>query len=132
MNCNIFTSDTTDENFWIGSTYQMKKLLQKELIFHQNLKIYLKLLQEEVTNINTFLDKSYSKDYNFENLSNKLEEYVSHPINSFGIISRTNMNNLKLSNTICEKLQKLKEIDRPNEMDYFSAAKSVALLQVNF
>ena len=124
-----------DDLFLMGSTYQMQQLLQNEIEFVQELKIYLKKLKEEFNRIEHFLNITYTKDFSAETLGN-LEEYVSHPINAYGVIKRTNykhLNQLNLNNnTICDNIQALKNLTKnnPTEEDHYSAASSLALLQV--
>ena len=125
-----------DDLFLMGSTYQMQQLLQNEIEFVQELKIYLKKLKEEFNRIEHFLNITYTKDFSADTLGN-LEKYVSHPINAYGVIKRTNYKNLNQlnlnNNTICDNIQALKNLTKnnPTEEDHYSAASSLALLQVN-
>ena len=125
-----------DDKFLMGSTYQLRHLLEKELKFVEDLRLYHEFLKEEITRVETFLNATYSENFKTENFKN-LEEYVSHPINAYGIIKRTNqgnIGNLKLdSNSICDTLDSLKNFTKisPTANDHFTAASSLALLQVS-
>ena len=126
-----------DDKFLMGSTHQLKYLLEKELKFVEDLRLYHEFLREEITRVETFLHTTYSEDFKTENFKN-LEEYVSHPINAYGIIKRTNLGNignLKLdSNSVCDTVESLKNFTKisPTHNDHFTAASSLALLQVSY
>ena len=125
-----------DDKFLMGSTHQLKYLLEKELKFVEDLRVYQKFLREEIARVETFLNATYTEDFKTEYFKN-LEDYVSHPINAYGIIKRTNqgnIGNLKLdSNSICDTIDSLKNFTKisPTANDLFTAASSLALLQVS-
>ena len=49
----------------MGSTYEMHKLLKSEFEFVQDLKSYLKLLQDQVLKVETFMKlNNYTDDFN--------------------------------------------------------------------
>ena len=120
----------------MGSTYEMHKLLKSEIEFVQDLKSYLKLLQDQVSKVETFMKlNNYTDDFNEENLGD-LEKYVQHPINAYGVIFRTSLKQREIldlqNNQICSHTEKLKNRTEnfPTTWDLQSASGSVALLQV--
>ena len=46
-----------------SSTYQLQKLLQKEVQIVQELEEYLALLQKEIKTVQNFLEKKYGDEY---------------------------------------------------------------------
>ena len=83
-----YTDGDTSDIF--SSTFQMHSLLKAEIDFIKKLKMYLNSLETQVETIKDFLSTQYNDDTkNLENLDN-FEEYVSHPFNAFGVVSRTN------------------------------------------
>ena len=126
----------------MGSTYQLKEKLKQEINFLKELKSYLKLLKKEVTYVEKFLNNNYydTEDVDIENLESDtiLEEYVSNPINAFGIIKRThekNLDQLNLesnSSKSCKVNSILTEFikDAPEIQDFYAATESIALIQV--
>ena len=120
----------------MASTHEMHKLLKSELGFVQDLKSYLKLLQDQVSKVETFMKlNNYTDDFNKENLGD-LEKYVTHPINAYGVILRTSQKQRQIldlqNNQICNLTEKLKNHAEnfPTTWDLQSASGSVALLQV--
>merc|ERR1712080_157565 len=58
-----------DNKYLMGSTHEMHKLLKSEIEFAQDLKSYLKLLQDQVSKVETFMKlNKYTDDFNEENL----------------------------------------------------------------
>lgn len=126
----------------MGSTFQMKEKLKQEINFLKELKFYLQLLKKEVTHVENFINNNYN-DQDIENLDvDILEDYVSNPINAFGIIKRTHKEslkklNLESSNSIIN-LQKanrsLMEFinDAPAVEDFYAATESIALIQESY
>ena len=129
-----------DNQHIMGSTYQIKEKLKQEINFLKELKSYLKLLKEKVTHVEKFLNDNYydTEDVDIENLENDtiLEDYVSNPINAFGIIKRThekNLDQLNLESNISSKVNSnLTEFikDAPEIQDFYAATESIALIQV--
>ena len=120
----------------MGSTHEMHKLLKSEFEFVQDLKSYLKLLQDQVSKVETFMKlNNYTEDFNEENLGD-LEKYVAHPINAYGVIFRTSLKQRKIldlqNDRICSHTEKLKNRTEnfPTTWDLQSASGSIALLQV--
>ena len=120
----------------MGSTYEMHKLLKSEFEFVQDLKSYLKLLQDQVLKVETFMKlNNYTEDFNEKNFGD-LTKYVEHPINAYGVIFRTSQKQRQIldlqNNPICSHIKKLKNLTEnfPTTWDLQSASGSVALLQV--
>ena len=120
----------------MGSTYEMHKLLKSEFEFVQDLKSYLKLLQDQVLKVETFMKlNNYTDDFNEKNFGD-LKKYVEHPINAYGVIFRTSQKQRQIldlqNNPICSHITKLKNLTEnfPTTWDLQSASGSVALLQV--
>ena len=120
----------------MGSTYEMHKLLKSEFEFVQDLKSYLKLLQDQVLKVETFMKlNNYTDDFNEKNFGD-LKKYVEHPINAYGVIFRTSQKQRHIldlqNNQICSHIEKLKNLTEnfPTTWDLQSASGSVALLQV--
>ena len=120
----------------MGSTHEMHKLLKSEFEFVQDLKTYLKLLQDQVSKVETFMKlNNYTEEFNEENLGD-LEKYVAHPINAYGVIFRTSLKQRKIldlqNDQICSHTEKLKNRTEnfPTTWDLQSASGSIALLQV--
>ena len=120
----------------MGSTHEMHQLLKSEFEFVQDLKSYLKLLQDQVSKVETFMKlNNYTDDFNKENLGD-LKKYVENPINAYGVIVRTSLKQRQIldlqNNQICSHTEKLKNITEnfPTTWDLQSASGSVALLQV--
>ena len=64
-----------------------------------------------------------------------LEDYVSNPINAFGIIKRTHKNSLdqlNLESNLYKVNRNLTEFikDAPASQDFYAATESIALIQV--
>ena len=101
--------------------------------------MYLQVLQDEINRVEKFISTTYPNDFN-ENTVGDLENYVSHPINAYGVIKRTNQGNLaklKLDpNSVSDKIEKIKNLDlikfSPDEQDHYSATESIALIQVKY
>ena len=120
----------------MASTHEMHKLLKSEFEFVQDLKSYLKLLQDQVSKVETFMKlNNYTDDFNEENLGD-LKKYVENPINAYGVIVRTSLKQRQIldlqNNQICNLTEKLKNHTEnfPTTWDLQSASGSVALLQV--
>ena len=120
----------------MGSTYEMHKLLKSEFEFVQDLKSYLKILQDQVLKVETFMKlNNYTDDFN-EKKFGDLKKYVEHPINAYGVIFRTSQKQRQIldlqNNQICSHTKKLKNLTEnfPTIWDLQSASGSVALLQV--
>ena len=125
-----------DNRYLMGSTYEMHKLLKSEFEFVQDLKSYLKLLQDQVLKVETFMNlNNYTDDFNEKNFGD-LKKYVEHPINAYGVIFRTSQKQRQIldlqNNQICSHIEKLKNLTEnfPTTWDLQSASGSVALLQV--
>ena len=97
-----YTDGDTSDIF--SSTFQMHTLLKAEIDFIKKLKIYLNSLETQVKAIKDFLSTQYNDNTEkLENIEN-FEEYVSHPFNAFGVVSRTSEAKiLPLENNLLEK-----------------------------
>ena len=125
----------------MGSTHQMTHLLSKELDLVKSLRSYQNILQNELKNIERFLDSNYPKDTFNEASVGDLVDYVSNPINSFGIIKRTQYGNwhelITQHNVFRDQVQHFNNLSDfenvapTNNEDYYSATLSIALLQVS-
>ena len=73
----------------MGSTHEMQILLKSEFEFVEDLKTYLKLLQDQISKVETFMKlNNYTENFNEQNFGD-LKKYVEHPINAYGVIFRT-------------------------------------------
>ena len=120
----------------MGSTHEMQRLLKSEFEFVEALKNYLKLLQDQILKVETFMKlNNYTEDFNEQNFGD-LKKYVEHPINAYGVIFRTSFKQRQIlnlqNNQICDHTEKLKNLieNFPTIWDLQSASGSVALLQV--
>ena len=120
----------------MGSTHEMQRLLKSEFEFVEALKNYLKLLQDQISKVETFMKlNNYTEDFNEQNFGD-LKKYVEHPINAYGVIFRTSFKQRQIlnlqNNQICDHTEKLKNLieNFPTIWDLQSASGSVALLQV--
>ena len=120
----------------MGSTHEMQRLLKSEFEFVEDLKTYLKLLQDQISKVETFMKlNNYTEDFNEQNFGD-LKKYVEHPINAYGVIFRTSFKQRQIlnlqNNQICDHTEKLKNLTEnfPTIWDLQSASGSVALLQV--
>ena len=130
-----------DEKYFMGSTHQMTHLLAKELNLVKSLRSYRNILQNELKNIEKFLNLHYPKDTFNEASVGDLVDYVSNPINAFGIIKRTQYGNwhdlITQHNVFRDQVQAFqnlsdfKDVAPTNNEDYYSATLSIALLQVS-
>ena len=120
----------------MGSTHEMQILLKSEFEFVEDLKTYLKLLQDQISKVETFMKlNNYTENFNEQNFGD-LKKYVEHPINAYGVIFRTSFKQRQIldlqNNQICDHNEKLKNLTEnfPTIWDLQSASGSVALLQV--
>ena len=130
-----------DEKYFMGSTHQMTHLLAKELNLVNSLRLYQNILQNELKNIEEFLNLNYPKDAFNEASVGDLVDYVSNPINAFGIIKRTQYGNweelINQHNVFRDQVQNFnnlsdfKDVAPTLNVDYYSATLSIALLQVS-
>jgi hypothetical protein len=121
----------------MSSTFQLSKLFNSEVQFVSELKTYLALLKAETAKISAFVDKNYG---HFEPKGiGDVEEYISHPVNAFGVIKRTyvafSKGQLNFDPSVMtSKINSLKDLSAnfPTKEDYSTACSSLALLQVYF
>ena len=125
-----------DGKYIMASTHEIQKLLISEFEFAEHLKSYLKLLQDQVSKVETFIKlNNYTDNFNKENLGD-LKKYVIHPINAYGVILRTSLKQRQIldlnNNQICHHTENLKNLTEnfPTTQDLQSASGSIALLQV--
>ena len=125
-----------DGKYIMASTHEIQKLLISEFEFAEDLKSYLKLLQDQVSKVETFIKlNNYTDNFNKENLGD-LNNYVIHPINAYGVILRTSLKQRQIldlnNNQICHHTENLKNLTEnfPTTQDLQSASGSIALLQV--
>ena len=115
----VTQGDTSDI---FSSTFQMQALLQAEIEFYNASSNEEPELQELIQSI-----------YNDFVVPNNLEEYVSHPFNSFGIVSRTMQikkfftDNPEFQERYPEIVQRIRIF--PPIKDYISVCSAIALIQ---
>ena len=67
----VVTSEGNNQDLF-SSTYQLQKLLQKEVQIVQELEEYLALLQKEIETVQNFLEKKYeNEDMSISNVKGK-------------------------------------------------------------
>lgn len=106
-----------------SSTFQMQTLLKAEIEFAKVLSQHK--FEEEDKLVQDFIKTYYDNKW-FENITN-YEKYVSHPINSFGIVSRTAQAKGYLEN----QFQNYTNIFPPVE-NFINVCSAIALIQESF
>ena len=126
-----------DKRHVMGSTHELTLLLERELNFVNNLKTYVKLLQDEIKQVATFLKTTYPDDSISRESITNVQNYASHPINAYGVVKRNTKlgqeNLFKNSELILNKISDLKEHSShtANDDDWYTGADAIALLQVS-
>ena len=126
-----------DKKHVMGSTHELTLLLKRELDFVNDLKNYVKLLQDEIKQVETFLKTTYPDDSISHETITNVQDYASHPINAYGVVKRNTQlgkeNLFQNSELILDKISALKEHanDTANDDDLYTGADAIALLQVS-
>ncbi|XP_016955199.1 prolyl 4-hydroxylase subunit alpha-1 [Drosophila biarmipes] len=84
-----------NKDYYSSSVQGLVKLLKVEQEFMEKFTMYANTLQENVDNLNIYLDNLKRPDLNTHN---EREKFVSNPLNAFGLIRRLNQDWQKWQN----------------------------------
>lgn len=114
------TTQGNDLNIF-ASTFQMQSLLKAEIDFMKSIQNSVFLSDEN--QVQFYQDYYHHQQNHFENVSS-VENYVSHPINAFGIISRTTQAKVLFGNDVTNLTNIF-----PSESDFISVCSALILIQ---